>query len=138
MSPRGNDAEAALHELADKFGRGVGNADQLIEASLARSSQALRAAEMLPRHAAATAEQQKKLIGKKVNGETILDVAVRGGTTVAVVEAEDGRRFVIALDEKNKPDVDELPAPDPSTPPMDPHDRRRKNPGQPDPPVGTV
>lgn len=98
--PRGNDAEAALHELADKFGKGVGNADQLIEANLQHHTAALRKAEILPRDPERTAEAKENLDSLKVpDGHTAIDAAVRGGVTVVVTEDETGRRHIIALDE---------------------------------------
>ncbi len=108
--PRGNDAQAALQELADKFGKGVGNAEQLIEANLAMRSVRLAKAEQLPRDDAATAKAHEDLVGKKAgpNGEVVVDAAVRraqsGGDpiTVIVYQADDGRQHLGTLDAKGK------------------------------------
>lgn len=99
--PRGNDAAAALKDLADKFGKGVGNAEQLIEANLKMYSQELRRAEILPRDDEATAEVRKDLSKLKgPNGEPVMDAAVRGGTTVIVYQDEDGRHRLATTEDE--------------------------------------
>jgi hypothetical protein len=108
--PRGNDGEAALHELADKFGQGVGNAEMLIDATLAANTQELRVAQALPIDHDATAERLKD-IGKLKgpDGKEVVSVAVRGSQsspnryTVIVYRTEEGRDLVAALDDKDKP-----------------------------------
>lgn len=101
--PRGNDSREALSELADKFGRGVGNASDLIEATLGRNSEALRRAENLPLDEEATEQAKKQVVGQKLDGAEVIDAAVRGGTTIVVTEEEDGRRYIVALDDHGKP-----------------------------------
>jgi hypothetical protein len=91
-----------LHELADKFGQGVGNAEQLIQSNLARMTPELRRAELLPRDPEETAKARKKLVGQKKDGHEIKDAAVRGGTTCVVVEDETGRYHLAALDDNDK------------------------------------
>ena len=110
--PRGNDASAALAELADKFGKGVGNAEELIEATLKMRSQELRRAELLPiDHAATDALNLGELSGP--NGEPVRSATVRGGTTVIVYEDSRGAYRLAALDETG--DVTESgPKPKPS------------------------
>lgn len=107
--PRGNDQDAAIHDLADRYGQGVGDAELLIDANLASQTQALRKAQILPRDEEATAEARKnmdKITGP--NGEKVVAVAVRGSVesperyTVVVVRAEDGRDLTYALDENDE------------------------------------
>lgn len=108
--PRGNDSKAALDELADKFGKGVGNAEELIEASLAQRSELLRRAELLPVDPEATRELDiNKLKGP--DGEKVVSAKVRGGITVVVYEDARGGYRLAALDEKGKPSTRQvLPA----------------------------
>lgn len=92
--PRGNDKEAALHELADQFGEGVGNAEELISANAERRTAELAAISDLPILEDATKELDlDKLEGP--NGEYVVDAAVRGSGrtkgTIVVYETEDGR-----------------------------------------------
>lgn len=101
--PRGNDSKNALHELADKFGRGVGNAERLIEGTLGRNSESLRAAELLPRDHEATKKARDQWVGTEIDDCKVIDAAVRGGVTCCVLEDENGRRWVVALDEDGKP-----------------------------------
>lgn len=107
--PRGNDAKEALHELADKFGSGVGNAEGLIQANLEARSRALQAAEMLPRDHEATKEARGKLSSfKGPDGAKAVDVAVRGQEghenryTCVVFESKEGRHFVAVVDKHGK------------------------------------
>jgi hypothetical protein len=117
--PRGNDAESALHELADRFGKGVGNAEMLIDANLAANTQELREAQLLPRDEEATAEARKEIDKLKgPDGEEVVSVAVRGAPDsgrrikVIVYRTEEGRDLVAALDEKDNAIVpDALRAP---------------------------
>lgn len=104
---RGNDAQAALHELADRFGQGVGNAEELIDANLAAHSAALRAAEILPRDEAATREAQRNMSSLKgPDGEEVVAVAVRrseasdNAHTVIVYRSAEGRDLLAVLDGK--------------------------------------
>lgn len=93
--PRGNDKEAALHELADRFGEGTGNAEELIQANLADFSHELLVLSDLPRDEEATAELDIEKM-KGPNGEEVVDAAVRGAGrtrgTIVLYEGEDGRR----------------------------------------------
>lgn len=104
--PRGNDTHDGLAELANKFGHGVGNAEQLIEANLAMHPMELRKAELLPRNEELTAALDiAKLRGP--NGEVVRDACVRQSgvgepTTVIVYTDEDGRDYLGVLDEKGK------------------------------------
>jgi hypothetical protein len=97
--PRGNDSSAALSELADKFGRGVGNAEELIEATMAQRSQLLSKAEMLPVNGAATQALDKSKL-KGPNGEKVVDAKVHGDITVIVYEDDRGAFRQAALDAK--------------------------------------
>lgn len=101
MSPRGNDAESAVHDLADKFGRGVGNAEELIEATLRHRSQLLIKAERLPVDEKATADLDLSKL-KGPDGERVVDAKVRGDITVIVFEDKRGSYRLAALDEKGK------------------------------------
>lgn len=103
--PRGNDKESALHELADKFGQGVGNADNLIEANMAMHTQALHRAELLPRDPEKTAKVREDLGKLKApEGGKVVDAAVRGGTTVLVYEDETGRQHLAVADDDDDQD----------------------------------
>lgn len=96
--PRGNDAAAALSDLASKFGKGVGNAEELIEASLKFRSQALRRAELLPIDEKATkALDLSDLHGP--DGERVVTATVRGGTTVIVYEDSRGAYRLSTMDD---------------------------------------
>lgn len=104
--PRGNDAEAASHELADRFGEGVGNAEELIDANLAMHTPALRAAELLPRDEEATREALAHIDELEgPNGEPVVDVAVRGSLastnryTVVVYRTAAGRDLLHVIED---------------------------------------
>lgn len=102
--PRGNDKQAQdaqLHELADKFGEGVGNAEELIQANAAARTSDLAAISALPVLQKDTADLDlDKLEGP--NGEYVIDASVRGSGrtkgTIVVVEDELGRTKKILID----------------------------------------
>lgn len=103
--PRGNDTEAQkvqLHELADQFGGGVGNAEQLIAANSARYTSDLAAISSLPVIQGDTDDLDlDKLEGP--DGEYVLDAAVRGsgrtkGTVVVFQDEETGRMGKALID----------------------------------------
>jgi hypothetical protein len=107
--PRGNDSEAALSDLADRFGQGVGNAEVLIAAAQAMRPQRLRRAEMLPRDDKLTAEAREKHVGTKhgPHGSLVIDAAVRRSAgqepiTVIVYRDDSGREHLGVLDEYDK------------------------------------
>ena len=106
--PRGNDAKAALADLAEKFGRGVGNAEELIEATLRNRSRALIKAEQLPIDQAATAALDLDAL-KGPDGEKVVSAAVHGDVTVIVYEDERGSYRLAALDEKGQVQVEAPP-----------------------------
>jgi hypothetical protein len=97
MATRGQndkDREEALHELADQFGDGVGNAEQLIDANAARRTAELATISTLPLLPTDTEELDlDKLEGP--NGEYVVDAAVHGSGrtrgTIVVYEDETGR-----------------------------------------------
>lgn len=112
--PRGNDQDAALHELADRFGQGVGNAELLIDASLAANTMALRKAQILPRDEELTEKALRELREnpekyKGPEGERVVGIAVRGSAesperyTVVVVRDDENRDHVYALDGDGEP-----------------------------------
>lgn len=71
------DREANLHELADQFGEGVGNAEELINANASRRTAELATISSLPVLQAETDELDlDKLEGP--DGEYVTDAAVRG------------------------------------------------------------
>lgn len=73
--PRGNDAEAAAHELADKFGEGSGNASELIDAVQAEISPEMATIQIWPVDEEATAALDlDELEGP--DGERVEDAAV--------------------------------------------------------------
>lgn len=78
--PRGNDAQAALAELADNFGDGVGRAEELIAASRARYSGLLRTAQLQPVDAEAKEQISKADVAKSadLDENEVLDYAVHG------------------------------------------------------------
>lgn len=95
------DRSAALHELADQFGEGVGNAEELIAANAARRTADLAAISSLPVIQEETDELDlDKLEGP--DGEYIVDAAVRGSGrtrgTVVVFEDENGRQDKALID----------------------------------------
>lgn len=99
--PRGNDSEAAASELADRFGQGAGNAEELIQAHDRERSRELVAASMKEVDAEATEELDiSKLEGP--NGEEVLSASVRGGAIVGVYEDENGRTHKRILKESKK------------------------------------
>jgi hypothetical protein len=99
--PRGNDAEAAASELADKFSAGKGNAEELIDANNAAHPLEVIQASGKKVDDEATKEAYDKLVGTDggPNGEEILDVAVRGGATIIVYEDENDRMQKSLLDD---------------------------------------
>lgn len=109
--PRGNDKEAQetqLHELADQFGEGVGNAEELINANAARRTQELAAISSLPVIQADTDQiDLDKLSGP--NGEYVVDAVIRGaGRTkglIAVYEDEGARthKFLVESNYADRP-----------------------------------
>lgn len=78
--------------LADRFGAGAGNAEQLIQANRLAQSQGLTAATLSPRDDEATAELDRDKVEKQV-GATVLDCAVRGDYIVVVAEDANGRAY---------------------------------------------
>jgi hypothetical protein len=96
--PRGNDAEAASAELADKFSEGKGNAENLIDANNAAHPLELIQASGKKVDDEATAELDIDSLSGP-NGEEVLDAAVRGGATVIVYEDESGRVQKALLDD---------------------------------------
>lgn len=88
--PRGNDAQTAAHELADRFGSGAGNAEELIVAHDAARPRELVAASMKPLDEEATAELELDKL-KGPNGEPVVSASVRGGEVIVAYEDEDGR-----------------------------------------------
>lgn len=99
--PRGNDADAAASELADKFSAGQGDAEALINANNEARPLELIQASNKKTDDEATKEAYDKLVGTNggPDGEEILDVAVRGGVTIIVFEAEDERVHKAILEE---------------------------------------
>jgi hypothetical protein len=99
--PRGNDAEAAQHDLADRFGRGTGNAEELIQANASRYSRELTTLNLLPVDAEATAELDIGSL-EGPDGEPVLAAAVRGSGrtsgTVVIYEDEEGRSHKVVQD----------------------------------------
>lgn len=98
--PRGNDNEtpeqkaATLHQLADQFGEGVGDAEALINANAAHRTTELAAISTLPVIQDETNELDLDKL-KGPNGEYVVDAVVRGAGrtkgTIVVYETEDGR-----------------------------------------------
>lgn len=115
---RGNDAEQALHELADKFGQGVGNAEEMIQGALRARSRAFMQAELLPRNEEKTAEAREHLDKLKApRGCTVVDAAVRGDLTTIVYEDPTGRLQLGVNDADGKlVEPDEPPAQSDSAP----------------------
>jgi len=99
MAKRGQDEqerETNLHELADQFGEGVGNAEELINANAARRTAELATISSLPVLQEATNDfDLDKLEGP--DGEYVVDAAVRGAGrtqgTIVVYEDESGRQL---------------------------------------------
>jgi hypothetical protein len=95
--PRGNDKEGqemALHELADSFGQGAGNAEQLIIANTALRTADLATVSAFKVDPELTAELDlDELEGP--NGEYVVDASVRrmgrAQGTVVLFQAGDGR-----------------------------------------------
>jgi hypothetical protein len=88
------DRKEHLHDLADQFGEGVGNAEELINQNAARRTQELAAINDLPVLQDETAELDlDKLEGP--DGEYVVDASVRGSGrtkgTVVIYEDESGR-----------------------------------------------
>ena len=95
--PRGNDEEGqqtALHELADQFGTGAGNAESLILGNTALRTGDLATISSFAVDEEATSELDLDSL-EGPNGEYVVDAAVRqqGRTrgTVVVYEDESGR-----------------------------------------------
>jgi hypothetical protein len=95
--PRGNDKqaqEAQLHELADQFGEGVGNAEALIIANTANRTGELAEVTSLPVLEEDTSELDLDSL-EAPDGAYVVDAAVRGSGrtkgTVVVFEDESGR-----------------------------------------------
>jgi hypothetical protein len=89
------DREQNLHELADQFGEGVGNAEELIIANSARHTAELATISDLPVIQSETDELDlDKLEGP--DGEYVVDASVRGsGRTkglIVIYEDEGGRQ----------------------------------------------
>lgn len=95
--PRGNDEEGqkqALHELADNFGAGAGNAEQLIIANATLRTADLATVSEFKVDPELTAELDlDKLSGP--NGEYVVDAAVRklgrSQGTIVLFQGDDGR-----------------------------------------------
>lgn len=107
MATRGQneeDRKSALHELADQFGEGVGNAEELINANAERRTAELNAIQSLPIIQDQTNEIDLDKV--KVSGEHgdhyVVDAAWRGsGRTrglVAIVEDEVGRQHKVLVE----------------------------------------
>jgi hypothetical protein len=78
--PQGNDAQAAVSELADRFGLGDASAEDLVSASRARFNQDARQAMLQPRDDEATGEMDEAEAAKAVDvdADAVTDFAVRG------------------------------------------------------------
>lgn len=88
------DREQALHELADEFGEGVGNAEELINANARRRTADLATISSLPVLQEPTDTLDlDKLDGP--DGEYVVDAAVHGAGatrgTIVIYEDETGR-----------------------------------------------
>jgi hypothetical protein len=99
---RGNDSQAAAAEFRGQYGV-TGNAENLIEANRAAYPAELRTASLQGLDEEATAKLREDLskVQSKVEGGTVLDVAVRGKNIIAVVETEAGYTYkqVIPVEE---------------------------------------
>jgi hypothetical protein len=83
--PRGNDAEAAARELRDRYGDGVGNAEDVLRSSAVALPSVLREATLKTRDDEASADLDYGKIEKAAGVEgTVVDASVRGGDTVYV------------------------------------------------------
>jgi hypothetical protein len=91
------DRAANLHELADQFGEGVGNAEELIIANTARRTADLAAIGDLPVIQSETDELDLDSL-EGPNGEYVVDAAVRGSGrmkgTIVIYEDETGRQHM--------------------------------------------
>ncbi|MCX6419317.1 MAG: hypothetical protein NTU50_07895 [Actinobacteria bacterium] len=110
--PRGND-DSAARDLAAKHGEGVGNAEQLIEATQAARSDELDAAQMKSLDVDATAALDPSDFAGP-NGEAAVSVAVRGGATIVVYEDDKGgySKCVVGEGKKSRPAKAKKPAAD--------------------------
>lgn len=96
--PAGNDASAALAELADQFGQGVGRAETLIAASRERFAGVLATAQLKPIDYEATAEMKEDGFGgvaksAGLDEEEVLDACVAGQYVRYVAIDANGRTF---------------------------------------------
>lgn len=98
--PRGNDAAAAVAELADKFAAGEARAEDLQAASRSRVSSELREAQLKEIDVDATEEVDWDRAAKacEVDPQDVLDVAVRGDQVVVVYENDRGDSLKVACD----------------------------------------
>lgn len=88
--PAGNDSQAAASELADQFGEGAGNADNLIAARRDLYEGDLAKANLAERDEEATAKLDFNEVARKAKTD-IKDAAVRGDFVTYVYTDEDGR-----------------------------------------------
>ena len=86
--PAGNDAAKAATELADKFGGGEGNADEMIKASRLRYAGDLGKAQLMP---VEDVEVDLDALASAVGVKTVIAATVRGPYVVYSFEDEEGR-----------------------------------------------
>ena len=100
--PAGNDASRAASELADKFGTGAGNADEMIQASRAPYQGDLGKAQLLE---VEDVEVDLDVLSKTVGEKSVLSAAVRGPYIIFVYEDKSGRaqKGCIELSDLEKP-----------------------------------
>jgi len=109
--PRGNDADAAGQEMAEKFGAPT-NAAQMIDSQRNALDRRVLRASQSPIDEGAT--KALNLDDLKVNrGETVVGASVRGNYVIAVVEDEDGNVLPKRLFDVPKAAMEESTAADP-------------------------
>ena len=103
---RGNDAEAAARELRDRYGDGVGSAEDVLRASAISLPPALREATLKERDDEASAELDYDKVGKTAGIKgTVVDASVRGGDTVYVwADERGGLHKGVLIGGKDNPD----------------------------------
>lgn len=91
--PAGNDAQAAVTELADRFGLGDARAEDLVNAHAAQYPKELVAAQMLDKDEDLTEEADWGKAAKAVDVKKadVIDIAVRGDICIVVHTDEQGR-----------------------------------------------
>lgn len=91
--PRGNDAQAAAQELAERFEGGLGNAEDILRSQRQARPPELRNALLKPVDQEATDDLREKgfeSIESKASVDHVLDAAVRGDDIVFVGENGEG------------------------------------------------